>query len=492
MTNRHWLKREVPAWVKEKLISEEEGKALLARYRKGKPGPYKEAFFVMALVCLLGGLGFLGAGLWNGLTQDERFLLALVPLLVSLLSVVSMVLLDRRIPDDPVAVKGIAMPFGASGVLDEVSDSAGSLEKAQRIGKRAQLWGALMEEERLEPAKTWHHRMPVFLRESAAAFHGVSILAAFWMVADSFKLTDDLYVGLSLCGLLLLVLTLVTSSAASGILYMIVSVGVFYTAPVRGWPEFLSWFYMLTALVMLAHLLRERRDRAVVCFSWVWAVGILLLIFWSAGNMLWQTLFFSLAASLTWMAGGAFRSYGVGAAALRFFGGIAVFAVLLEGSYGAVWADVSGSYALWILFLLFLAADAVLIVRMAVKKEWLSILAGLTPFIMAVSAMIAIFESSGALSATVVSIFCAILSVAVIARGVQMDRPMQRWGGVALLAADGVIRVMDSALSLSERGLFFLMIGLLSGVVCFLLYLPSKRKRKVVPAEEEKEDDHAE
>ena len=79
MTNRHWLKREVPAWVKEKLISEEEGKALLARYRKGKPGPYKEAFFVMALVCLLGGLGFLGAGLWNGLTQDERFLLALAP-----------------------------------------------------------------------------------------------------------------------------------------------------------------------------------------------------------------------------------------------------------------------------------------------------------------------------------------------------------------------------------------------------------------------------
>ena len=114
MTNRHWLKREVPAWVKEKLISEEEGKALLARYRKGKPGPYKEAFFVMALVCLLGGLGFLGAGLWNGLTQDERFLLALVSLLVSLLFVATMVLLDRRIPDDPVAVKGVAMPFGAS------------------------------------------------------------------------------------------------------------------------------------------------------------------------------------------------------------------------------------------------------------------------------------------------------------------------------------------------------------------------------------------
>ena len=53
MTNRYWLKREVPAWVKEKLISEEEGKALLARYRKGEPGAYKEAFFVMAVVSVI-------------------------------------------------------------------------------------------------------------------------------------------------------------------------------------------------------------------------------------------------------------------------------------------------------------------------------------------------------------------------------------------------------------------------------------------------------
>ena len=45
---------------------------------------------------------------------------------------------------------------------------------------------------------------------------------------------------------------------------------------------------------------------------------------------------------------------------------------------------------------------------------------------------------------------------------------------------------------ISERGLFFLMVGLLSGAVCFLLYLPAKRKRKAVSAEEEKEDDHAE
>ena len=45
MTNRHWLKREVPAWVKEKLISEEEGKALLARSGRTEPKLRKFTWF---------------------------------------------------------------------------------------------------------------------------------------------------------------------------------------------------------------------------------------------------------------------------------------------------------------------------------------------------------------------------------------------------------------------------------------------------------------
>ena len=122
---------------------------------------------------------------------------------------------------------------------------------------------------------------------------------------------------------------------------------------------------------------RSHRDRAVVCFSWVWAVGILLLIFWSTGNMLWQTIFFSLAA-LAWMAGGLSLLWPGGrcASLLRRHCG---FAVLLEGSYGAVWADISGSYALWFIFILFLAADGVLLFRIALKKEWLSVLAASRP-----------------------------------------------------------------------------------------------------------------
>lgn len=452
MSNRSWLKQEIPHWVKEEVISEDTGKKILSRYKRQDRRAWREALFILAAVCMIGGIFFLCASLWSGLSQDQRFLLALAPLAVSFLLMAAVVLVDRG------AFGGIEKP--KEPLVEEKEDG----EEAFPHRKKASL-----------PV----HRLPVFLREAAASLHGICLIAAFWMVGDSFKLSSDLYTALALCALLLLIMTVVTESAGMGIIYMIVSVGIFYSAPERGWPEAASWIYMFLALGILGHMLRSHRDRAVVCFSWVWAVGILLLIFWSAGNMLWQTIFFSLAASLTWMAGGLFRSYGLGADALRFFGGIAVFAVLLEGSYGAVWADISGSYALWLIFLLFLAADGALLFRMALKKEWLSVLAGLTPFVMGLSAIVSIFETSGALPAIIVSVYTGILAGGVIIRGLLTDRAVQSWAGVFLLVGDGAIRVIDSALTFAQRGFFFLGIGLLAAVICYVLYLPSRKKAPV-------------
>ncbi|MGN0955218.1 DUF2157 domain-containing protein [Dialister sp.] len=454
MTNRSWLKQEIPQWVKEDVISEDAGKKILSRYKKKDGAAYKEAFFILAVVCIIGGIFFLCASLWNGLDQDQRFLLALAPLAVSFLLVTAVFLADHG-----------GVPLGKSRQKALTGEREKEEAEDSSVPKPVRRTASV-------------HRVPVFIREAAGTFHGICLIGAFWMVGDSFKLSSDLYTALALCAFLLLILTAVTESAGMGIIYMIVSVGIFYSAPVRGWPEAASWIYMFLALGFLGHLLRSHRDRAVICFSWVWAVGVLLLIFWSAGNMLWQTLFFSLAAALTWMAGGLFREYGLGAEALRFFGGIAVFAVLLEGSYGTVWADISGSYALWFIFLLFLAADGVLLFRIALKKEWLSVLAGLTPFVMALSAIISIFETSGALPAIIVSVYAGILAGGVILRGYLMDRPVQSWAGIFLLAGDGAIRVIDSALSFTQRGLFFLGIGIAAAVICYILYLPGRQKGK--------------
>ncbi len=491
MTNRHWLKQEVPQWVKDELITQENGKKLLARYKNENTPAYKEAFFMLAVVCLVGGCFLLGAGLWENLSQDERFSLALAPLLISFFLMLAVVYFDKKIPDAPIEVDALSSTSLTEDMLgyDSVSDSEKGNGEAETMGNKAQRISALWGKKKWVSPHTYHHRLPVVIREATATFHGLCLLGAFWMVGDSFMLSSDTYSGLALCSFLLLIMTWITSSAGMGILYMAAAVGAFYTAPMRGWTEAMAWIFMLLALPILSHMLREKRDRAVVCFSWAWAVGILLLIFWSAGNMLWQTLFFSLAASLTWMGGGVFRAYGLGATALRFFGGIAVFAVLLEGSYGAVWANISGSYALWILFILFLVVDAILLARLAMKKEWLSVLAGLTPFLMTLAALISIFETSGALPATLISIYCAILAIAVIARGIQMDRNAQKWGGVAILLGDGAIRVLDSALTFGERGAFFLVVGVLAAGIAYILYLPSKKKKRVPVAVTPKEEE---
>lgn len=481
MSHRRWLKQEIPGWVQDGLITEDTERALQARYKRPDLTGYKELFLILALVCLLGGLFFLGAGIWTDLAQDQRFMLALVPTVISFGLVLAVTALDRKIPDRPVMKRvSVSAPLAEEAFsADGLSDSSVSRAKAARIGQKAQIWGILSGETRPVSPGTWHHSVPAAVREAAATIHGLCLLGAFWMVGDSFRLTGEMYTGLAYVTLLLMILSYITSSAGMGILYMASAVGVFYTSPGNDWPVWASWAYMILALPLLGQMLREHRDRAVICFSWVWAAGMLLLIFWSAGALLWQTLFFSLLASLTWMAGSIFRSYGLAAEALRFFGGIAVFAVLLEGAYGSVWAEISGSYALWILFLLVLLVNGALLFRVAVtKKDWLSMVAGFTPFVMAAAAVVSIFETTGAASAMIVSVYSAVLAAAVIGRGIQADRVLQRLSGTALLAAAGLIRVIDSTLTLSQRGIFFLAAGVLAAGLCFLLYRPAKKRER--------------
>ena len=84
--------------MSDDVISEEAGKKILSRYKKEDLSSYKEAFFILAVVCLVGGLFFLCASLWNGLTQDQRFLMAFMPLVLSFLLVAAVVLLDKKVP----------------------------------------------------------------------------------------------------------------------------------------------------------------------------------------------------------------------------------------------------------------------------------------------------------------------------------------------------------------------------------------------------------
>ncbi len=483
MNHFKWLKKEVPRWIEEELITRGEGDSILSFYKNEERHSHGEGLFVLAAVCLLVGLIFVCAGFWSSLSQDERFMMAMVPLLLSLLLLAGILWKDRLIEDPPVIDKSY-YPLEAAGdsldygtMSDLLTGGKDRRAPAEEIGVRAGEAAKESLRSRLIPSGTYHHSIPDVLREAAGVFHGVAVLGAVWMVNDSFKLSNDWFILAVIVSVFLLVMGFICSSAGLGMIYMASAVLVYRLSPYQGWPEAVSWIFLVLALPLLVRLLGERRHKAVVCYSWFWAVCVLALIFWTASNILWQTMFFSLAAALTWMAGSMLASWGSAAEALKLFGGAAVFGVLLEGSWGPVWANISGSWTLWTLFFVILAIDAVLISRMELKREWLAILAGLTPFAMLIAASVAVFETTGAASAIVISTFAAFLALAVIGSGYQRGSDLLKWTGALLLIAAGAMRVVDSALTFGQRGMFFLVVAVIAFVVCGLTFIPRRGRR---------------
>lgn len=404
MTHFKWLKKEIPRWVKEEIITREAGDSLISLYRNEERHSHGEGLFVLAAVCFLTGLIFICAGVWNGLSQDEQFMMALVPLVLSILIIAAILWQDRpvmdRIPAESVRLEEAENTAELlSGETGGTVSAGSGIEENTAAGNKGKDLSSLL------PSVSYRHRVPDVIREAAGVFHGVSVLCAVWMVNESFKLSGD-------------------------------------------------WFVLA----------------AVSCV-------FLLLIYWTASNLLWQTMFFALAAALTWMAGSMLSSWGAAAEALRLFGGAAVFGVLLEGSWSSVWKGVSGNWILWVLFFVILAIDAVLLTRMGIKRDRLAALGGLTPFVMLVAASLAVFETTGVSSAIFVSIFTAFLAVAVIGRGYRSDSNLLKWVGGCLLAAAGAVRVLDAALSFGQRGIFFLVIGAAAIIVCCLTFLPHAVKK---------------
>lgn len=99
MTHFKWLKKEIPRWVKEEIITREAGDSLISLYRNEELHSHGEGLFVLAAVCFLTGLIFICAGVWNGLSQDEQFMMALVPLVLSILIIAAILWQDRPVMD---------------------------------------------------------------------------------------------------------------------------------------------------------------------------------------------------------------------------------------------------------------------------------------------------------------------------------------------------------------------------------------------------------
>ena len=230
MTHFKWLKKEVPRWVKEEIITREAGDSLISLYRNEERHSHGEGLFVLAAVCFLTGLIFICAGVWNGLSQDEQFMMALVPLVLSILIIAAILWQDRpvmdRIPAESVRLEEAENTAELlSGETGGTVSAGSGIEENTAAGNKGKDLSSLL------PSVSYRHRVPDVIREAAGVFHGVSVLCAVWMVNESFKLSGDWFVLAAVSCVFLLLMSWAFPAAGLGMVYMASSVLVYRLSP---------------------------------------------------------------------------------------------------------------------------------------------------------------------------------------------------------------------------------------------------------------------
>lgn len=230
MTHFKWLKKEIPRWVKEEIITREAGDSLISLYRNEECHSHGEGLFVLAAVCFLTGLIFICAGVWNGLSQDEQFMMALVPLVLSILIIAAILWQDRpvmdRIPAESVRLEEAENTAELlSGKIGGTVSAGSGIEENTAAGNKGKDLSSLL------PSVSYRHRVPDVIREAAGVFHGVAVLCAVWMVNESFKLSGDWFVLAAVSCVFLLLMSWAFPTAGLGMVYMASSVLVYRLSP---------------------------------------------------------------------------------------------------------------------------------------------------------------------------------------------------------------------------------------------------------------------
>ena len=461
MEHQKWLQEEAKAWEREGLIDEGAARALRLRYRTSPIRfSVKKPLFFVAAVGILAGIFFLCASFWNELTQDRRFFLALLPLALSWLGVAGMIAADR--------------------------DGALKKKKAEKGNPVSPA-----EDGTAEPLPTSLWRLPDYIRETICALHGGVACVALWLIHDTYRLNGDVFLWASVFAAALLVLSYVTRSAALSLVAVLLSVYAAWNGAAESWPGAAAWGILALALPQLFFLIASDRETTSILYAWSWTAVALLLTHATGMEIMWQAIFLTVAASLTWLVGAGQRRESWVGDALCFLGAVFTVLALLVDSVSYTWRAPSGNILLWSLLAAFLAADAMLIRKTLAKKEWTASLAGISPFVAALSALIAIFwDASGVSSGIAVSLYALWLGSMMILSGIQVGKKRRLTVGLVILALTGLVRMMDSTLSLTQRGLYFLALGAVAIFILFAIEAAARRalSRHGDPTEEE--EDH--
>ena len=435
ISHKHWLAHEMPQWIREEIITEDGAEKLRRKYTVKtvrREDILMRIALIMAVCFMAAGICFIIADNWHSFSQGRQFFFAWLLLFISVLT-------------------------------------AGWFVRSRMTGNQT-------------------------LRECIGTFCGMAFTASVFLVHGSYMLSPDLYALAAWTAFLLLPVVYVLRSAGLAIIYVCTAVFATASAPFRGWPVVFTWAFLLLILPYFFGLLRDRREKSLFFFSWVWIIGIFYVFWASFASLPWFLLLFSAIAPLVWLLGVTSGEGRIIDLPFRFAGGAATFAALLYGADDAKWNGMSNSWGLWVIMFCFLAADVLLSRAAWRRRQYLTVCAAATPFVMSLAAVFHLLGSTSGLAGILISFFDCLLSAAVLFQGVNRDDRRQMTAGFGLLLAICAARgIGDASASLLSKGLVFLSFGILILLIYIgFLFLRNCSRRSTGTASARRENRHEE
>lgn len=418
-----WLYEELPKWVAEGIISEDTADRLRVKYGEVRPqGAGWAGIIWVSLAAILIGFGvvLLLAESWYDIGRDTRFWMILGMLIVS-------------------QVLALAVVY-------------------------------------LAPHKTaW--------REAAGVFHGLVFSGGMALASTLFALdtTQEWKLVLTTAILLLPMVYVIKSSLLASLYVILAAAFAGADGAVNAWfGKDLAWLLVLAGAPYFYLLHREGgREKAMLLYGWCYGAAVYWLYFWTGWyDSATAPLLFALLAVLTLLLGGTIGGGRLWGAPFRIIGAVAVIGSILNSTWVSVWERL-GNEAVSVLILPTVVGVLLLFVlggimwRLARARRWEWVALCCYPFLVAVLTVLAVLQTGYLGAALLMMVYYVLATVWLLIKGLRSNSLLYTDTALAMTAAFIALRLLDDRFSYWQRGVAFLVLGLV--VLAVHIWLSRRR-----------------
>lgn len=426
----YWLQNEIPNWQEKGWITAENADALRASYGgvDKKVSHYFLRFIIISLGTLLCALGvfFVFAGLWYKFTPAIRF-------------------------DWSIAFLVIALVFVALAM--------------------------------------WRGRDIPLLREGAGLFYYLTIIIMILLIGDTYYLNESDGIYFLYSALLTLPVAYILQSSMALAAYALTAAWWSLTASATSFCYLNNhWIWVLIALAVPFFFLQKWREggwtQGKIFLSWAMVIAIYVAFYTTTaqGNASNNIILMSNLSVITMSLGWLGKDKGFWTKPFRIIGFCGLVIVVYLGSLIKTWVDLAQWNNMSILAMLLVAITLLIsgyyAWQLAKMKQFTMALVSCLGYVVILCSMLSVYGFSPMAITVIFNLYILIAASSYAIRGTLQKRPLLVNMAVISILAMVLARFFDPAFTFVERGISFIIIGLILWIANILYLARSKQKRK--------------